>query len=129
MSRSIVINMTRAPRTATIERFDLKNQKLLNDLDVIFRHGFAWAQQARGSLDTDPPMPDGFYGRAADRWRVLFSIADALGHGDQAREAAKTFASEHQDEDIKIELLSTSVGCSVHLLTTGSTVMCCFATC
>ena len=50
-------------------------------------------------------MPDEIYGRAADRWRVLISIADALGRGDQVREAAKIFAGEHADEDIKIELL------------------------
>jgi len=36
----------------------------------------------------------------------LFSIADALGRGDQARQAAKVFASEHTDEDVKIELLA-----------------------
>jgi hypothetical protein len=106
MSRSIVINMSRAPRKAMLERFDLKNQKLREELDVVYRHVFAWAQQVRTQLDTDPAMPDGLYGRAADRWRVLFSIADALGRGDQARKAAKAFAGEHADEDVKIELLS-----------------------
>jgi Protein of unknown function (DUF3631) len=106
MSRSIVINMSRAPRKAMPERFDLKNQKLWEELDVVYRYVFAWAQQVRTQLDTDPPMPDGCYGRTADRWRVLFAIADALGHGDRAREAAKVFAGEHADEDVKIELLS-----------------------
>jgi len=108
MSRSIVINMFRAsPRnTKQLERFDPKNQELLEELDVIYRHAFAWAQQVRTRLCTDPPMPDRFYGRAADRWRVLFSIADALDRGDQARQAAKVFASEHTDEDVKIELLA-----------------------
>jgi hypothetical protein len=106
MSRSLVVNMFRAPRRAMLERFDLKNQKLLEDLDVVYRCVFAWAQQARTQLNTDPPMPNCFYGRVADRWRVLFSIADALGHGDLARKAAKVFAGEHGDEDVKIELLS-----------------------
>ena len=106
MSRSIVINMVRAPRKAMPERFDLKNKELVRDLDVVYRHVFAWAQQVRTQLGTDPPMPDGLYGRTADRWRVLFAIADALGHGDRAREAAKIFAGEHADEDIKVGLLS-----------------------
>jgi hypothetical protein len=108
MSRSIVINMSRAsPQKAKqLKRFDLKNQELLEELDVIYRHAFAWAQDVRTLLRTDPLMPDRFYGRAADRWRVLFSIADALGRGDQARQAAKVFASEYTDEDVKIELLA-----------------------
>jgi Protein of unknown function (DUF3631) len=108
MSRSIVINMFRAsPRNAKqLERFDLKNRELLADVDVISHCAFDWAQQVRTRLDTDPVMPDRFYGRAADRWRVLFSIADALDRGDQARQAAKVFASEHTDEDVKIELLA-----------------------
>ncbi|THD61111.1 MAG: DUF3631 domain-containing protein [Bradyrhizobium sp.] len=107
MSRSIVINMSRAsPETKPLERFDLKNPVLLAELNVIYREAFAWAQQVRTRLDTDPLMPDRFYGRAADRWRVLFSIADALGRGDQARQAAKVFATEHTDEDVKIVLLA-----------------------
>jgi Protein of unknown function (DUF3631) len=50
-------------------------------------------------------MPDVF-GRVADRWRVLFSIADALGHGNRARLAATSFVGEHSDEDIRVILLS-----------------------
>ena len=106
MSRSIAINMFRAPRNAKIERFDLKNQKLRDDLDVVYRHTFVWGQQIRAQLNSDPSMPDEIYGRTADRWRALVSIADALGRGDEAREVAKIFAGEHADEDVKIELLS-----------------------
>ncbi len=106
MSRSIIINMFRAPRKATLERFDLKNQKLREELDIVYRYTFAWAQGVRTQLDSDPSMPDKIYGRTADRWRVLISIADKLGRGDHAREVAKIFAGEHADEDAKIELLS-----------------------
>jgi Protein of unknown function (DUF3631) len=106
MSRSIVINMSRASRRTTLERYDLRNKTLLEDLDVVYRCIFVWAQQVRAQLDTNSSMPDGIYGRTADRWRVLISIADALGHGDQAREAAKIFAAEHTDEEPKIELLA-----------------------
>jgi hypothetical protein len=51
-------------------------------------------------------MPNGFFGRRADRWRALFAISDAVGCGDQAREAAKDLSSEHQDEDLKVMLLN-----------------------
>jgi hypothetical protein len=35
MSRSIIINMHRAPRTAKIERLDFKNLVLIEELDVV----------------------------------------------------------------------------------------------
>jgi hypothetical protein len=106
MSRSIVINMSRAPRNAKLERFDPKNQTLGEELDVVYRIAFAWSQTVRGKLDTDPRMSDRFYGRLADCWRPLFAIADALGHGKRARDAANVFAGEYADEDAKVRLLS-----------------------
>lgn len=106
MSRSIVINMHRAPPSAKIERFDSKDQTLKSELDAVYRLVHAWSLQVRGKLDTNPAMPDRFYGRLADRWRALISIADALEYSNKARKAAKAFAAEHQDEDIKVTLLS-----------------------
>jgi hypothetical protein len=106
MSRSIAINMSRAPRKARLERFDVKNRTLCEELDVVYRIVFAWSLTVRGKLDTDPKMPDRFYGRLADRWRGLFAIADALGHGKRARDAAKVFSGEHADEDVRVTLLS-----------------------
>jgi hypothetical protein len=105
MSRSVTINMVRAPREAKIERLDLLNCDIIAELDVVYRHICFWAQSARGKLSTDPEMPNRFHGRAADRWRALLAIADALGHGDEARKAAEAFAAEHQDEDVKVLLL------------------------
>jgi hypothetical protein len=108
MSRSIVINMSRAPaaQQAAKMRLNLKNPKLLEELDTVFRLAYQWSLTVRGTLDTDPPIPKGFYGRRADRWRPLFSIADKLGHGKVAREAAKFFAGEFNDQDAKTLLLS-----------------------
>jgi hypothetical protein len=109
MSRSIVINMTRAPADADIVRFSAKNPEHLAALDFIYRQLFDWSLLARGKFDLDPPMPDRrFYGRVADRWRPLFSIADLLGCGERAREAAKVFAAEFTDEDSKVLLLSAA---------------------
>jgi hypothetical protein len=106
MSRSIVIHMTRAPRRLKLERFGRNNLVQREELDVVYRHTFAWAQGMRGKFNTDPEMPSGFYGRLADRWRALISIADALGHGEKARAAARVFAAEHSDEDVKVLLLA-----------------------
>ena len=50
-------------------------------------------------------MPDRFCGRLADRWRPLFAIADALGHGRRARDAARMFSGEYADEDGRVTLL------------------------
>ena len=61
--------------------------------------------QVRHKLDTDPEMPKDFYGRKADRWRVIFSIADALGCGKKAREAAEIISGDYPDEDIRVILL------------------------
>jgi hypothetical protein len=105
MSRALVLNLSRAPKSAKIERLDFQNPVLVDELDFIYRTVFVWSQGVRGKLHTDPQMPSGFYGRTADRWRAVFSIADALGRGDEAREAARAFAGEHQDEDIKVTLL------------------------
>jgi hypothetical protein len=106
MSRSVVINMCRAPKNAGLERLNLNNPTLLAELGFVYRQAFDWAQKIRGQLNADPAMPDGFFGRVADRRRVLFSIADALGHGNRARLAVKSFVGEHSDVDIGVILLS-----------------------
>jgi hypothetical protein len=62
MSRSVVINMCRAPENAGLERLSLKNPTLLAELDFVYCQAFDWAQKIRGQLNTDPAMPDGFFG-------------------------------------------------------------------
>jgi hypothetical protein len=71
---------------------------------VIYTNVRRWALQA--TLNPDPPMPKGFYGRLADRWRALLSVADAVGHGDEARQAAEILTREHTDEDSRVILLA-----------------------
>ncbi len=41
----------------------------------------------------------------ADNWRVLFSIADDLGHGNEARAAARVLRSRRSDDDPGVVLL------------------------
>ena len=50
-------------------------------------------------LSPDPEMPPALRNRAADNWRVLISIADGLGYGEDARAAAVALSSDRPDED------------------------------
>jgi Protein of unknown function (DUF3631) len=61
-----------------------------------------WA--AACSLGRDPATP--FHNRAADNWRVLLSIADDLGHGEEARSAAIKLCANRRDEDPSVALLA-----------------------
>jgi putative DNA primase/helicase len=50
-------------------------------------------------------MPPSIRNRAADNWRVLLSIADALGHSNDARAAAVELYGNRPDEDPGVVLL------------------------
>jgi Protein of unknown function (DUF3631) len=63
-----------------------------------------WA--ATCSFDLNPEMPSQLRNRAADNWRVLFSIADNLGHGEAARAAAVALNADRMDEDPGVVLLT-----------------------
>jgi hypothetical protein len=105
MARSIVLDMQRAPPTAMLERLDFKNPEMMGELEVVYTEVRRWAERVQPTLNLNPPMPNGFYGRVADRWRVLFSIADAVDRGDEARAAAEILSREHTDEDLRVILL------------------------
>jgi uncharacterized protein DUF3631 len=96
-SRAIVIRMHRYVPTEGqphLRRVDQNDPALLAAREEIGK----WARTF--SL-TDPEMP--FRNRAADNWRVLISIADALGRGDEARMVAQ--ALRNPDEDPAVVLL------------------------
>jgi hypothetical protein len=97
-SRSITINLERARRE--LQRFDADHHP---DWDAAYVQILLWRREAK--LDLDPPMPSELRNRMADNWRPLISIADSLGWGEQAREAALAFAREFADADAKILLL------------------------
>lgn len=59
--RSIVIHMTRADGSRQLERFDEEVAK--DDLSIIFRTPYVWAQRHKGELDTNSPMPADLLGR------------------------------------------------------------------
>ncbi len=74
------------------------------------RKAARWAQDNEGRLKHgDPTMPDGIDNRAADNWRSLLSIADAVGGRwpDLARLAAMSLAGANmENESIGVRLLS-----------------------
>ncbi|HEV7982052.1 MAG TPA: DUF3631 domain-containing protein [Xanthobacteraceae bacterium] len=99
LHRSVVINMQRSGG---------EQLKLLDESDPAFavaREGIRrWA--AKCSLGRDPEMPSLLRNRAADNWRVLLSIADDLGYGEEARSAAVTLSANRPDEDPGVTLLA-----------------------
>jgi hypothetical protein len=57
-------------------------------------------------------MPPQLRDRAADNWRPLLSIADALGHGEDARAAAIALCAKRPDEDAGSRYSPVSEPCS-----------------
>src|SRR4029077_8340324 len=98
LHRSIVVNMQRA--SAHLERLDEDDPSFVASREQIQK----WA--ATCSLARDPEMPPSLRNRAGDNWRVLLSIADDLGHGEDARAAAIALCANRPDEDPGVVLLT-----------------------
>ena len=82
LRRSVSINMQRPGPNQKLERLDDASPQWRASSEQIKR----WARSCK--LAHDPEMPHQLRNRAADNWRVLLAIADSLGHGDEARQAA-----------------------------------------
>jgi hypothetical protein len=103
VDRAIPIYMRRrAPNDAVLQPFDEFNPAFPVARSEIGR----WA--AICSLDPNPEIPPGLNknDRAVEIWRVLLSIADNLGHGEEARAAAIALNPDRMDEDPLITLLT-----------------------
>jgi Protein of unknown function (DUF3631) len=91
LHRSVVIKMQRSG--APLRRLD--------EASLVFRITRTaiekWATNC--SLVPDPEMPPALRNRAADNWRPLLSIADALGYAAEARTAAVAVSANRPDED------------------------------
>jgi hypothetical protein len=95
LHRAITINMQRRLDDAQIERLDeIDPPRIFAIAREMVRR---WA--ATCQLDRDPEMPPKLRDRMADNWRPLISIADALGHGEEARAAAIALCARRPDED------------------------------
>jgi hypothetical protein len=98
LHRSIAINMQRS--SAQLRRLD--------EASHVFNLGREGIQKWAASvqLAKDPEIPPALLNRTADNWRVLISIADSLGYGEEARAAAVALSSDRPDEDVGVVLLT-----------------------
>jgi hypothetical protein len=99
-SRAITITMERYRGQRELRRLDANHSDPA--LDAAYHQCLLWRSDVQ--LDFDPEMP--MRNRFADNWRPLIAIADALGWGEQTREAMLVFAREFKDADAKILLLA-----------------------
>jgi hypothetical protein len=101
LSRCLVLDFETAPLK---KRYDITNVQQQESFARMRDRILRWALTC--TLDTDPVIPpDCNYGRYHQCWRVLLSIADALGRGDVARKAAIAMSSRRMDESARIRLL------------------------
>jgi uncharacterized protein DUF3631 len=103
--RSIDISLARRKADEKVDAFRLDRTEAL---DVLARKAARWAQDNAERIGTiDPQMPAGLYNRAADNWRPLLAIAEAVsGEWPQRAHAAalKTVGGD-VDEVSRLELL------------------------
>jgi hypothetical protein len=104
LSRSVIIRMHRSYSKMRFSSITYAEE--LANIGIKIEQ---WAEQVKSklvNLNLDPTMPPIVTkGRGAENWRVLISIANALGRGDIAREAAIQFAKEDAPTNRKLELL------------------------
>jgi hypothetical protein len=104
--RSIEVAMSRRRPGDVVARF--RQDRIEAECRDIRRQSARWADDhLPGLQDADPPVPVALHDRAADCWRPLLAIADAIGGGwpQQARDAALTLSGEPADDDAGIMLL------------------------
>jgi hypothetical protein len=99
-SRCITIKLKRQDGRRKLRRIDIDHPDFA--LDVAYEQIMLWRQEAK--LNPDPEMGTE-RNRFVDNWRVLISIADSLGRGEQARAAMAVFADQYRSDDLTIKLL------------------------
>jgi putative DNA primase/helicase len=104
--RSIVIEMAKKRRTATVRR--LVRRDLDQAAAQLARRAARWTVDHRIALESaDPELPPTLGDRPADNWRPLLAIADLIGLGTAARTAALGLAPADDDgEDLGVQLLA-----------------------
>ena len=104
--RSIVIDLKRRKRSEQVKRrfrFDR-----VDHLTELARKAMRWVTDHGERVTAiDPDMPDSIFDRAADNWRPLLAIADAVGGKwpERARKVAVEICGvEDDDESARLEL-------------------------
>jgi hypothetical protein len=100
LQRTVVIDMQRRPYDSRIRRLSDEDFAFVSAPEEICK----WA--ATCSLNRNPEIPQSLRDRIGDNWIALFSVADALGHGAEARTAAIMLCANRPDEDIGVVLLT-----------------------
>jgi hypothetical protein len=103
--RSIDIGLARRKPDETIMAFRLDRT---GGLDTLARQCARWAQDHGERVGAiDPPVPAGLYNRAADNWRPLLAIAEAVDGlwPERAYSAALKTVGGDADEASRLELL------------------------
>ncbi len=104
-SRSIHVELKRLAPGESVEPLRLHRVDLLEPLQ---RKASRWAADALADLrGYEPELPPELYGRAADNWRALLSIADKAGGEwpDRARTAAVTLSAARSEQTAGVLLL------------------------
>lgn len=101
--RSIVIEMKRAKRDENPARYD---SRCIDD--TLQRICARWAMDNMARLKAhNPEIPEDLYNRAADNWRPLITIADAIGdhYPETTRKAAMSFSTDTDQDSRRVMLL------------------------
>jgi putative DNA primase/helicase len=106
--RSVMISMRRALPEEAVFRFDEKQRSALVPSA---RRARRWAEDHMASLrNADPQIPPELHGRAADNWRPLFAVAEAVGGVwlELARAAAIRLSDRKSADhaSVRVQLLS-----------------------
>ena len=106
--RSVDIVLARRRPSEAITPFRLDQTE---HLDALARRIARWAKDNGERLGRDPAMPPGLHNRAADNWRPLLAIAEAVGGHwpETARSAAAALAGGDIDEVSRTELLLSDI--------------------
>jgi len=96
--RAVVIDMKRRPPGQTLKRF--RADRPAAEFAILASQAARWAADHQVTLgNADPKIPEALSNRAADNWRPLLAVAEAIGGDwvDKARKAATVL--EHGDDD------------------------------
>ena len=105
-SRAIEIRMRRLARGESVD--ELRPDRL-EHLEPLRRQAWQWVQDNLHELrPADPVVPLTVLGRAADNWRPLLAIAEAVGGGwpVRARVAAEALVASGDDHPKGVQLLA-----------------------
>jgi hypothetical protein len=100
IDRSVIVPMRRRPHSSPrLVRLRVRDPRF----EFSRRQIEYWKTDAQ--LNPEPDIPERLDDRAWDCWRVLIAIADSLGMGQEAREAAVALSARREDSDPVVVLL------------------------